>query len=306
MNKIITLVGVLDKKGSTNISQAMAFTRFDFGVIPVNYRTIISEFGMKYFEELLLHVCKQNQYMMLFAKCNGINPDLVKECSKYTKTWLWNPDPIFTIKRCPEVIEHAKNAHYSSCTGRGTTDWFKEQGVENCHHIFCGLDYNIFKPVEPIDEFKAYISFIGTRTSDRDNARAFFIQRGFDTKFYGNGYSDKEMINEDFSKVCSSSKIMLSINTEHQPLYFSNRLLRYMGCGACVIHYDPTNTLGNIFCDGEEIILFSTYDELEKKLEGLTEEKIGKIALAGREKVLKNFTWDHTIANILRITGYNE
>lgn len=305
-NKYVVLIGVLDKTGSTNISQASSFARFGFNVIPINYRTIITEYGMEYFEDLLIYTVKKyNPVLTLFSKCNGINPDIVKECSKYTTTWLYNMDPISTIKRCPEVIEHAKNAHFSSCTGRGITDWFIEQGVENCYHIFCGLDYKVFRPVESVDELKAYISFIGTRTLERDDARTFFVQRGFNTKFYGKGYSDKEMINEDFAKVCSSSKIMLSLNNENQPLYFSNRLLRYMGCGSCVVHYDPTKTLGNIFEDGKEIILFSDFDELEHKMMGLTLEKMGQIALAGREKVLKNFTWDHTITNILLTTGYN-
>lgn len=303
--KTICLVGVNDVEGSTNISQAKAFMEQGFSIIPINYRSLISKYGMETFEDILVSTVKKYRpYLTFFAKCNGINPNIVKECSKYSHTWLWNPDPISTIKQVPEVIEHAKNVDFASCTGGGVAEWFEEQGVKKCYTIFDGLDTDIFKPVIPFDSLKADISLIGTKTKEREKVREALIEAGIDAKFYGDGYQYKA-VNLAFSQVCSSSKFMLSINssTENITDYFSNRLLRYMGCGACVLHYDPTETLKKYFKDGEEILFFKTTEELIDKIKNTDDATAKKIGEAGRKKVLETYTWDHTINKILDIIG---
>ena len=152
MNKKVLMVSVLDVKGSTNIPQALAFIRRGYNIIPINYRTVIQKYGMEFFNNLVLNVCNQEKpHLTLFTKCNGVHPELVKRCSDISTTWLWNPDPIQTIERCPEVIEHAKNATHSSCTSQTVVDYFKSKGVENCYQILDGLDTEMFKPVD-VDE----------------------------------------------------------------------------------------------------------------------------------------------------------
>ncbi len=301
--KVVALIGVLDVEGSTNISQAKAFMRVGYKVIPINYRTIINKYGNKYFEELVLHAIKKYRpALTLFCKCNGVNPELVTECNEYTTTFLWNPDPILTIVGCPEVVEHAKRAHFSSCTGGGVAEYFADQGTKECFHIFDGVDYDIFKPVEPITELKADISFIGSKTDGRDDLKEALTNAGYKTRFYGRGY-EEEVVNEEFAQVCASSKFMLSLNTYNNIKdYFSNRLLRYMGCGSCVLHLDTTNSLSKYFKDMKEIIYFKDPKELIDKIKDLPNEEIGNIAIAGRNKVMKEFTWDNTIAGILEVS----
>jgi len=300
-NKTVFIVGVLDKKGSTNISMARSFIKLGFDVVPINYRTIILEHGMLFFNNFLMDSLKQYKPVLtLFCKCNGIPSQIIKECNKYTTTWLWNPDMINEQEawnRCPEVIEHAKVANYSSCTGAGIAEHFKKQGADNCHHIFCGLDYDIFYPVEADVTFD--MSFIGSRTNLRDSilkplGEKYFVGLG------GTNYTDEELINEDFKRVCSESKIMLSINSdggEEVPGYVSNRIFRYLGCGACVAHYDPHKYLEPYF--GDSILYFSDVDDLCNQLDTATEEFIGRTAVKGRDLALKKYTWDHTVYHIL-------
>ncbi|MHA1233172.1 MAG: DegT/DnrJ/EryC1/StrS family aminotransferase [Candidatus Helarchaeota archaeon] len=105
------------------------------------------------------------------------------------------------------------------------------------------------------------------------------------------------VINEEFSKVCSSSDFMLSLNTYNNiPDYFSNRLLRYMGCGTCVLHFDPTKTLHKYF---DNVLFFSTDAELLDLIENTSIEKAGELAFKAREEVMNAYTWDHTIQKIL-------
>lgn len=301
---VVILVGVLDKLGSTNIPMAMSFAKFGFKVLPVNYRTIIAKHGMGFFGDYLLYlVLKYKPILTLFSKCNGINSELVKECSKNSTTWLFNMDPKSTIERCPEVIDHALNSHFSSCTAEDMVEWFKSFGVKNCLHVIQGVDQDEFKPVEQVDEYKADISHIGTRTEERDLFKEALEKAGLNVKFYGNGYSGREMFGNDFNQICSSSKFMLSMNTfnnVHQG-YFSNRLLRYIACGACTFHYDSTNSLEKYLTNGKDVLYFNNVDELVDLVKQISDETAYKIAISGRDRVLNNYTWDRVIYDMLNI-----
>jgi len=303
--KYVCIIGVLDKYGSTQIPLAVSFMRHGYHVVPINYRTVIVTKGMEFFENLVLYTMQTyHPILTIFCKCNGVNPDLVAKCRKFSITYLHNPDPQPTIERCPEVIEHAKNAHFSSCTAKDMVEWFESKGVKNCYHIIQGVDPYIFKPVEPNNEYKADISFIGTKTPERDKYKKALEDEGLNVKFYGQGYG-KEVVEEDFAKVCASSKFMLSINTYNNLHleYFSNRLARYLACGVCTLHLDETGSLNKYFEDYKDIIYFSDELSLMNALLFTKEEDIGKIAISGREKVLQGFTWDHKVRDILRIAN---
>jgi spore maturation protein CgeB len=301
MNKTVMLIGVFEK-GSTNISQAKAFMEKDYKVIPISYRTVINNYGIDYFNKLLLYtIDKEKPNLVLFSKCNGISSEIVKTCSNRTKTFLWNMDHQTTIQTVPEVIEHAKVATFASCTSPSTAKWFEEQGVKKCYHIFEGIDPHIIKPVESVSEYEADISFIGTKTPERDMYRDSLTKAGFNVKFYGNGY-DKEVIDEEFAKVCSSSKYMLSLNVHNnEPEYFSDRVFRYLGCGACTFHLDNTGPLNKWFKDGKDIVYFREINDLILKLSVTNEEIAKRIGKSGRRKVLAKYTWSDSINQILSI-----
>lgn len=228
-NKLVVIVGVLDKLGSTNISQAKSFYKLGFNVVPINYRTIITKYGKDIFYDILLETIKKYKpFLTVFSKCNGFESDIIDQCNKYTNTWLFCMDPIATIEQCLEVVEHAKRTHFSSCTGLDIAGWFVKNGVKNCFHLLQGVDQDVFKPIEIDEAYKADVSFIGQKTQEREEFRKVLVNKGIDVKFYGNGFG-KEVINEEFAKVCSSSKFMLSMNTVNNihTDYFSNRMLRY-------------------------------------------------------------------------------
>lgn len=300
--KNIILVGVSDKKGSTNIPMVVAFTRFDYNTIPINYRTIIQKYGLDYLYGVIVHAVEKYQpELVLFSKCNGISSDIIKICNEYTKTWLWNMDPIETIKRCPEVLEHARYATYSSCTSPTITQWFMDQGVPNCYYIPQGFDHDVEKPIFPTDEYRATISFIGSRTPIRDKFYEVLLKNDIDARFYGSGYG-QNVYDLDFSRVCASSDFMLSINTYEIPDYCSNRILRYAGCGSCILHYDPNdNNLGNIFDKEKEIKIFHNEEELLNLILTIPPEERRNLTINARERALQNYTYNHTISKILGV-----
>jgi len=300
----VCLVGVNDVPGSTNISMVNALLKLNCTVIPVNYRTILATMGKKALRDYMEYVQRKYQPdFTLFSKCNGMETQIVDMCSQFSKTWLFNMDPIQTIERCPEVVEHAKNAHFSSCTGIDIVEWFKSLGVKNCYHIIQGTDYEVFRPVPAVDKYVTEISFIGGKTEERDHFKSFLEKEGFKVKFYGLGYTGFQVIDGDFAKVCASSTFMLSMNTVNDVHkdYFSNRLVRYLSCGVCTLHYDNTGTLNKYFEDGKEILYFNDENHLTYLMDHITLEEAGKIALRGREKVLGFLTWEHVMSKILEI-----
>ena len=306
--RTIVILGVFDVLGSTNIPMATSFMKMGFKVIPINYRTIIRKKGLRFFEGLIGYTMgKHKPFLTMFCKCNGISSDIVSMCNKHSITWLFNPDGNSPpLERWPEVTEHAVRANFSSCTGGSDVEWFKSKGA-NCFHIIQGVDPTVFRPIEPSKEYKADISFIGTKTTERDFFKNLLESNNINAKFYGSGYAT-EVVEDEFAKVCSSSKFMLSLNTLNNVFKksFSNRLMRYLSCEVCTFHYDNTETLKDIFEDGKELIIFKTPEELINKINNISDVEAKEIAISGRKRVLRDYTWDCAIKRILAIVGVED
>ena len=293
---LVVIIGVLDQTGSTNIPMALSAMQCGLRIIPVNYRTIIGKYGYTFFEHLVLSLVENEKPdLVLICKGNGIQPGLIQEITKYTKTWIYNMDPSPTMDMCPEVRENARLATFSSCTAADLAEEWRSYGA-NCFHMVQGLDEDIFRPVEAVKKYKADISLIGSKTLQRDEYKEYLENAGFKVKFYGHGYSKKDVLDKEFAKVCASSKFMLSLDSIAglHTHYFSNRLIRYLGCGACTFHYDPTETLQQYFRDEEEINYFQTPQDLVARIRVLENNpiRIYQIAMNGLDLVLKHYTWD--------------
>ena len=303
MNNII-VVGVLDVPVSSNLWMASAFQRAGFNVIPVNYRTIVAKYSRTFFKELLIDTVKKYKpELTLFCKCNSVEPLIFEECNLYSKTWLFYMDLFEQIQTHPELLSSAKNCTISSATSEITVQFFKQYGVKNCIHMFEGTDPHIHKIVEPEDRYLATISFIGTKTEERDKYK-ILLEDNFgkdNVKFYGYGYSDK-IISEDWAKICSSSRFMLSMNTyNNYPTYFSGRLFELLGSGACTFHLDNTGTLEQYFQHGVDLFYFKDKEDLIKQIKSVTEEQEIAVRASGYKKVQENHTWDIRVKEMMKI-----
>lgn len=306
--KNILICGVLDKQGSTNIWLAMALKQYirDINIIPINYRTLISEYGMETFENILISsINKYEPMLTIFCKCNGINTSIIKSCSEKSKTWLFFMDSYKIAKVCPEIIEHAKVTHYSSCTSEITVDYFKDRGVKNCFHVFEGAQVLMHHPANKIKKYKADISFIGTKTPERNEYYEFLKNKGYDVKFYGNGWENEAVFDNRFAQIISSSKFILSMNTFNNiPTYFSSRVFETLACGTCTLQM-YSEGMEKYFVDGEDLLFFNNKNELDILIKSTDKERIKRVSINGREKVLNNYTWNHTAMNIIRIFNEN-
>ncbi len=298
----VVIVGVLDVAGSTNLYMTKAFMKAGYEVLPINYRTILSNYGPRTLARVLHRLSLDKPKLMLFSKCNGVDSSIIGRCSLQGKTFLWFMDGLKTLSTVPEIVDHMGMADYASCTGLGVANEIHKQTGMIIHHIMEGIDQDIYRPTIPDEDFKAEISFIGTTNPERNMYMQALVDSGYNVKAYGNGYGE-EVHGSMFNVACSSSSAMLAISAEHDTReYFSDRVLRYGACGSFVLHKHSPN-MDRHFENNKDLVYFHDVDSL---LEAVDKYLVDDVALARQEiavnlynKVLQNHTWDNTIQKIL-------
>jgi spore maturation protein CgeB len=303
MGKVV-LVGVLDVAGSTNLYMAKAFMKAGYDVIPVNYRTILQNYGPRTLARVLHKLSLKKPKLMLFSKFNGCDSSIIGRCSLQDKTFLWFMDGLRTLSTVPEIVDHMSMADYASCTGLGVANEIHKQTGMIIHHIMEGIDQEIYRPTTPDEDFKAEISFIGTANAERNMYMQALVDSGYNVRAYGSGYGE-EVHGSMFNVVCSSSVAMLAISSEHETReYFSDRVLRYGASGSFVLHKHSPN-MDRYFENNKDLVYFHDVDSL---LEAVDKYLVDEVAPARQEiavnlynKVLQNHTWDSTIQKILTV-----
>lgn len=302
----ILVVGVFDKPSSTNIFLAKALEKLGNEIIRFNYRSIESHIGTQNMNvALLFKALELSPDLVFLCKGSNIMADTVKSVNKFSKTYFWWMDPWATIT--DETIRTASESTYCSCTGKGVSDLFRQMGVSDPRHIFEGVDSEYYYPRSLKLDYESDISFIGTRTDERDE---YLFQLGgtHPVRVYGDGYGSN-VEGDEFNDIVSSSKIMLSINTQNNiPDYFSDRVFLYLACKGFVFQrYSPG--LENYFVNNEHLVWFTSPYELvnltEYWLRDNMTEKRKEIAEAGYKHVLENFTWDESARRITEVINGN-
>lgn len=169
--------------------------------------------------------------------------------------------------------------------------------------MFEGTNDILHKLTEPEDKYLATISFIGTKTDERDKYKKL-LEDNFgkdNVKFYGYGYG-KGWVTDNWNTICASSKYMLSLNSyNNYPTYFSGRLFELLGSGACTFHLDNTGTLEKYFQHGVDLFYFKDVEDLIKQIKGVTEEQEIAVRANGYKKVSENHTWDIRVKEMMKI-----
>lgn len=143
-------------------------------------------------------------------------------------------------------------------------------------------------------------------TSQRANA-VQLLQNNFPLNFilYGmnwhkTGINSMGKINNlKEAELYNNSTLSLSISHFNYSKYFSDRLLREMACGCCVLSH-KFQDCESLFSDGENIVFWENHTELIEKVKFLLEHpntarKIGKTAA---ELVSKTYKWENVIDNL--------
>ena len=247
----------------------------------------------------------------------GVTPDLiivckffegstkvVKDLAAVAHTHVWMPDPL-SNGATSKVIEHAKVATSSSCTGVGVVDYYRKAGVRNCFHIFEGVDPYYIHPFPPEPLLGCDVAFIGSVKNPRPAVARAISKAGYSLRVYGDGWGTRNVYDWDFSMVCSSAKIVLGWNEQNDVIgYFSDRTFLTLAAGGLhLTHYVPG--IENFFVWGEHLFWFNGISGMLAAIRNIMEnyDKYVFMREKGREYVLSKYTWKHSMQRLLDLVA---
>lgn len=298
----IFIVGVFHNR-STNYYMAKAFRKLGHKVLEFSYRDIMTQYSEDEMRDILIkEVMVTKPQLVIFCKAHNVGFEAAQTISSVTKTWEFYPDPVEN-PATDAIIKMSKGCNFISCVSNGIVEYFKHKGIESARYIPEGVDTDIFYPNYSIDpKYIADISFIGTRDSVRDLFVAFlqYQYKELNIKCYGDGWDNAPVYNEEFSKVCTASKIMLGINRGADS-YSDRALLTLASSGFYLVNY--TTGFENYFDIGSHLVTYTSWESLSGAVRYYLndEQSRRRIALAGHRFVVDYYTWVHTCRKILEV-----
>lgn len=301
----IGMVGVFDVKGSTNIPFANAFEKAGHSVERLSYRTGIQTLGSEKTSETIVELSSRVD-LMIFCKGNGIPPETMRKCSENTTTCWYMMDACSHLKDPVfggDYVEFANICDFSVVTYISMKESLESAGVTRpIYYMIQGIDPSEFHPVDGVE--KIYdVGFIGIRTEKRDAILNAIHAAGFTYHAWGQGY-DGAVTGEDFNRACAQCRIMIATNNTDPKLDgFSDRIVRYMATGACVLS-EATKNIGRYFKQGTFSIFDSTEEAVAKVsvlLNKFDDHVLSERGAVARQHVLDNYTWGHVAEGILEI-----
>jgi len=100
---------------STNVSQSRGFRNIGHGVYEYDFRERRNQLGgdLQRDQDLIKCVEQLKPEVVVFSKADGINPSVIDECNKHSKTILWYMDALHNFNN--NIIEKVKKVNSFVC-----------------------------------------------------------------------------------------------------------------------------------------------------------------------------------------------
>jgi spore maturation protein CgeB len=202
--------------------------------------------------------------------------------------------------------------------GRALDDLASRLGARQVAPLYGHVDPEVHRPAEPVEAFRADLSYIGTYAADRQGAleglfvesarrrpdRRFVIagaQYPADFPWFANTFFVRHLPPLDHPAFYSSSR--WTLNVTRQPMVDmgwcpSGRLFEAAACGTAVLS-DAWEGLEAFFDPGSEIIVARNSDDVLAALD-LEDRHVRRIAAAARERVLAEHTSAHRAEDLIK------
>ncbi|CAI2718396.1 CgeB family protein [Nitrospina watsonii] len=196
-----------------------------------------------------------------------------------------------------------------------------EQGLSNFYYLPQAAHPPIHKPLELSDEdkkkFQADLSFMGEGYYNRHRAFARLLDQNF--KIWGTGWvqnsgywphiqnNGERVDSDDCVKIYNAGKVNLNLHssTYHDGInpngdFVNPRTFEIAACGGFQL-VDSRSEMGDCFRIGEEMVTFTTLDEMRDKALYYMEheEERQEVVRKARERVLKEHTMRHRMQEML-------
>jgi hypothetical protein len=252
-------------------------------------------------------------------------PDVFFELKKQVKVIQWYPDPVIP-EWFPPYVE-ASDVFFTM--SEGLVDEFCKLNP-NSHWLTQAFEPSCFQlgEITPADErkFSSEVTFVGNLGSKsqylpRRQYLQAVINNGFKLKWWGprlprklstiplimgklgRAYGGSFVWGENHARISQLSKIYLGFDSmPHIRKSMSERLYIAVGCGAFYM-CQHVEGIEDILEPGKEIVTFHTEDEMIDMIRYYLEndDQRQKIARAGRQRVLKDHTYEIRIRQMMQV-----
>lgn len=221
----------------------------------------------------------------------------------------WFPDDLY---RASAQAERGAKFDHIFIIGEYPEEDLQECGIaDNSSFLTFGCVPDLHRPVEPVNQYRADIGFVGTHTQERESVMADVITAfpEQDVLIIGNGWQTADnpvqervrseaVYGEEY--VTALSSVGITINM-HQPFATAQggpnmRLFETAGCGTFALH-DRKPEMEDLFEAGE-IVTYDTRTELLDRLETYVDDATAREATATRTQERAHA--DHTYTERMR------
>ena len=200
--------------------------------------------------------------------------------------------------------------------GKFLLEPLKKAGAKRAEYLPCGYDLKLHRSVETTDIekkiFGSDVAFIGSWDKEREWWLSHLLE--YDLKIWGNSWEKadkklqekwqkKEVIGEEFSKVCNASKIVLNIIRKQNIPAHNMRTFEVPACAGFLLSI-RTGEAQEFFKESEEMAYFSSPEELKEKIGFYlkNDELRKKIAEAGYQRLLNsNYTYTNRAKKVIEV-----
>jgi len=250
-----------------------------------------------------------------------LNRSVLTAQDTVTDVVYWDVDAPATLERMAEHPEDPfrdqvprYDAIFTYGGGPPVVEGYRAFGAAACHPIYNALDPSTHHPVEPVDAYRADLSFLGNRLPDRETrVDEFFFEpaaRMADRRFLlgGSGWEDKprpdnvEYLGHVYTDAhnafnCSAGAV-LNINRQSMADYGYSpptRVFEAAGAGACLIS-DNWEGIETFLEPGREVLVADDGEQIAQIVRELTPERAAAIGRRARERLTADHTYEHRAA----------
>lgn len=277
------------------------------------------KFNKKFYESIE----KYAPDLLLILKAETIYPSTLEKIKRSMKKivivswWVddpivwWKPDPsvqINTVRSLPLIDHFFIFDHYY-------IPKLERMGCKRAYYLPLACDPEIYKSLELTEKEKDFygsdVSFVGTCFPEREKFFLDLIGMDIKLKIWGGCWSNpsfKKYIAggsrpaEEVSKIYNASSIVINVHN-HQSVYSPNtKVFEINACGVFQCS-DKLKDIENLFDVGKELSCYDSVENLKELVKYYLNnpEERKNIAQRGRERVLKEHTYRHRMAELLKM-----
>ncbi len=273
------------------------------------------------------HAIERRPVLAIATKADGMTVDMIQEIrSRGIPFVIWYPDPVPPDEH---MVNMGRHSDFFFTMSQGRVLEYKAAGIERVAWLSEAFAPPFYPdtPLTPRDimHYGSQVAFVGNLSTlpqylARRQMLARVINAGFQLKWWGprpsrklknlpflfsrvcRSYGGEFVYHETYSKVARACKIFLSLDSYPDVrLSMSARIYIAVGCGAFYL-CRRVEGIEEVLVPGREIEVFNDYDEMADKIRYYLEheEDRRRIARAGRQRVLAEYTYEHRFASMFK------